>query len=317
MTSSAKHNQERLPPLVVLVGPTAVGKTAISLHLAEALNGEIVSADSRQVYRGMDVGTAKTTPEEQHRVPHHLIDVVTPDETLTLAEYQEMAYTAIDAIHSRARLPFLVGGTGQYVRAVVEGWGIPRVPPQGRLREALDKLPTDELARWLANLDPAAAQRLDPRNRRRVIRALEVTLVSGRPISEQQKKDPPPYRTLQLGLTLPRPQLYQRIDERVDNMMEAGLLGETRRLKAEYGCDVPAMSGLGYAQLCAYLQGEMPLDAAIAAIKHETHRFVRHQANWFKPTDPHIHWFNAVHVERTAGAVEQSVRAWLGPTAQN
>jgi tRNA dimethylallyltransferase len=317
MTNPVEQSEDHLPPLVVLVGPTGVGKTAVSLRLAETLNGEIVSADSRQVYRGMDIGTAKATPEERHRVRHHLIDTVTPDETLTLAEYQEMAYAAIDAIHARGRLALLVGGTGQYVRAVAEGWGIPRVPPQERLREALDELSTGELARWLVKLDPAAAQRLDPRNRRRVIRALEVTLVSGRPISEQQKKHPPSYRVLQVGLTLSRSQLYQRIDERVDHMMEAGLLEETRRLKEEYGCDVPAMSGLGYAQLCAYLQGEMSLDEAVTAIKHETHRFVRHQANWFKPDDPRIHWFRVTGLERTAVAVEQFVRAWLEPTAQN
>lgn len=321
-------------PLVVIVGPTAVGKTAVSLHLAEALGGEIVSADSRQVYRGMDIGTAKATPDECARVPHHLIDVVDPDETLTLAEFQRLAYAAIDDILARGRLPLLVGGSGQYVRAVVEGWGVPEVAPQERLRAALELLSSDELARWLAVLDPVAARRIDRRNRRRVIRALEVTLVTGRPISAQQRKSPPPYRILRVGLTLARPSLYQRIDARVERMMERGLLDETRRLAERYGWDVPAMSGLGYGQLGAYLRGEMALDEAVAAIKRETRRFVRQQANWFKPDDPAIHWFDviptdhlhcrplsgarqaqvgtqAAELERTAEVIELFVRDWL------
>jgi tRNA dimethylallyltransferase len=292
--------------LVVIVGPTAVGKTALALRLGEDLRGEVISADSRQVYRGMDVGTAKPTPGERARVPHHLVDVVDPDETLTLAQFQRLAYAAIDDILARGKLPLLVGGSGQYVRAVVEGWGVPEVAPQERLRAALEALSGAELARWLASLDPVAAGRIDRRNRRRVIRALEVTLVTGRPISEQQRKSPPPYRILQIGLKLARPLLYQRVDARVDRMMEAGLLDETRRLAARYGWDVPAMSGLGYTQLGAYLRGEMALDEAVTAIKHETHRFVRQQANWFKPDDPAIHWFDA------AEAAERFVRDWLG-----
>jgi tRNA dimethylallyltransferase len=291
--------------LVVIVGPTAVGKTALALRLGEDLGGEVVSADSRQVYRGMDIGTAKATPDERARVPHYLIDVLDPDETLTLAQFQRLAYTAIDDILAREKLPLLVGGSGQYVRAVVEGWGVPEVAPQARLRAALEGLSSTELARWLATLDPVAAGRIDRRNRRRVIRALEVTLVTGRPISEQQRKSPPPYRILQIGLKLARPLLYQRIDARVDQMMQAGLLDETRRLAARYGWDVPAMSGLGYAQLGAYLRGEIDLDEAVRAIKHETHRFVRQQANWFKPDDPAIHWFD------DAEAAERFVRDWV------
>jgi tRNA dimethylallyltransferase len=299
------------PPLVVIVGPTAVGKTTLSLHLADALGGEIISADSRQVYRGMDIGTAKATAAERAQVPHHLIDVVDPDETLTLAEFQELAYAAIDAVLARGRVPLLVGGSGQYVRAVVEGWGIPRVPPQPELRGALERLEAGELGRWLSALDREAAERIDYRNRRRVIRALEVTLVTGRPISLQQRKRPPPYRILQVGLTLPRPRLYRRIDERVDRMLAGGLLEETRRLVAQYGWEVPALSGLGYAQLAAHLRGQMALDEALAAIKRETRRFVRQQANWFKKQDPKIHWFDNADPERTARAVEALVRDWL------
>ena len=305
------ENGQVQPPLVVIVGPTAVGKTALSLQLAESLGGEIVSADSRQVYRGLDIGTDKATPQARARVAHHLIDVVDPGETLTLAQYQRLAYAAIDRITARERMPILVGGSGQYVRAVVEGWGVPEVAPHQQLRQALEALSSDELARWLAALDPTAAGRIDRRNRRRVIRALEVTLVTGRPISVLQLKSPPPYRILQVGLTLPRPVLYRRIDTRVERMMEVGLLDEARRLAERYGWNVPAMSGLGYAQIGAFLRGEMTLDEAVAAIKRDTRRFVRQQTNWFKPSDPTIHWFDAGAPEHGPEAIQRLIGEWL------
>lgn len=279
-------------PLLVIVGATAVGKTALSLKLAQQFRGEIVSADSRLFYRGMDVGTAKPTPAEQALVPHHLIDVCEPDETLTLAEYQRLAYAAIEKIQGNGRLPILVGGTGQYVRAVVEGWGIPEVAPHPVLRQALAALGGPELARWLGHLDPAAAGKLEPRNVRRVIRALEVTLFTGRPISELQRKNPPSYRIAQIGLHGEREWLYRRIDERVDGMMTNGLLAEVERLRdGGYGRTLPSMSGLGYRQLWAYLDGEMSLAAAVERIKFETHRFARQQATWFRLDDPAIAWF--------------------------
>lgn len=286
-------------PLVVIVGPTAVGKTALSVRLAEVVGAEIVSADSRQVYRGMDVGTAKATPEEQARVPHHLIDVVAPDETLSLAEFQERAYTAIDDIQVRGRVPFLVGGTGQYVMAVVEGWQVPRVPPDETLRHDLYRQAEAEgapaLHARLHELDPVAAERIDARNVRRVVRALEVCLVTGRPISEQQQKRSPPYRILLIGLTMPRPQLYQRIDERVEHMIQAGLEDEVRNLVAAgYGFDLPAMSGVGYGQFAPYLAGEALLKDVVCEIKRATRRFVRHQGNWFRRGDPRIRWLEAM-----------------------
>lgn len=298
-------------PLLVIVGPTAAGKTSLAVHLAEALNGEIISADSRQVYRGMDIGTDKASPELRARVPHHLIDVVQPDEIFTLAQFQRLAYAAIDAILERASLPLLVGGSGQYVRAVLEGWGVPEVAPQTRLRQTLDVLRTAELMRWLEVLDPIAAKRVDQRNRRRLIRALEVTLVTGRPISVQRERSPPRYRILQLGLKLARPRLYQRIDARVERMLAEGLLNETRHLAERYGWEVPAMSGLGYAQLGAYLRGEITLLEAEAAIKRETRRLVRQQGNWFKADDPTIRWFDVSEPERTSIAIERFVREWL------
>jgi tRNA dimethylallyltransferase len=276
-----------------------VGKTAMAVRLAEAVGGEIVSADSRQIYRGMDVGTAKATPREQARVPHHLLDAVGPGEALSLAQFQEMAYTAIDDILARGKVPFLVGGTGQYVMAVVEGWRIPRVAPDEDLRARLYRQAREQgapaLHARLQELDPVAARRIDARNVRRVVRALEVCLLTGQPISEQQGKSPPPYRILIVGLTLPRPQLYRRIDERVARMVESGLEGEVRRLiEAGYGFDLPAMSGVGYGQFEPYLAGEATLEDVVRDMQRATRRFVRQQANWFREDDPRIHWFAAV-----------------------
>jgi tRNA dimethylallyltransferase len=301
--------------LVALIGPTAVGKTAISLHLAETFNGEVVSADSRQVYRSMDIGTAKATPKEQRRAPHHLLDLVAPDEPLTLAQYQPLAYAAIDDILRRGRLPLLVGGSGLYVRAVLEGWTIPRVPPNPALRAVLEKEAKRRgeavLHRWLATLDPPAAERIDPRNVRRVIRALEVCLTAGRPISELQAKRPPPYRILRIGLSMPRELLYRRIDERVERMMTHGLVDEVRGLVAKgYSFDLPAMSGLGYRQIGLYLRDEATLEEAVALIKRETRRFVRQQYTWFRLDDPAIRWFDASAPD-CAKRVEGTVKEFL------
>ncbi len=285
------------PPLVGLVGPTAVGKTELAIRLATAVGGEIVSADSRQVYRGMDIGTAKATASEQAQARHHLIDVLDPGQTMGLAEFQEKAYAAIADITARGRVPLLVGGTGQYVMAVVEGWQVPRVPPNRELRRDLYRQAheqgPDALHARLRELDPTAAKRIDPRNVRRVVRALEVCLVTGQPISDQQGKSPPPYRILLIGLSLPRSQLYQRIDERVERMIHAGLEQEVRDLVAAgYGFDLPAMSGVGYGQFAPYLAGEATLEDVITDIQRSTRRFVRHQANWFRQDDARIHWFD-------------------------
>jgi tRNA dimethylallyltransferase len=284
-------------PLILIVGPTAVGKTALSIRLAERFGGEIVSADSRQIYRGMDIGTAKATPEERARVPHHLLDIVSPDRWYTVAEFQEAALRAIADIHARGHLPFLVGGSGLYVRAVAEGLDIPRVPPNPQLRAELEAEAAanpDALRARLAALDPEAAARIDPRNVRRVIRALEVCLATGKPISQQQTRRPPAFRSLWIGLTLPRPELYRRIDARVERMLELGLVDEVRRLAAQgYAWDAPAMTGVGYRQIGAYLRGECTLDEAVREIKRATRRFVRQQANWFRADDPRIHWLRS------------------------
>lgn len=285
-------------PLVAVVGPTAVGKTRVALRLAEDFAGEIVSSDSRQIYRGMDIGTAKPTAAELARAPHHLIDVVDPGTDFHVAEFQAAAYAAINAIHKRDKVPFLVGGTGQYVHAVIEGWQIPPVPPDEAFRVRLYARAEAEgpeiLHRRLERVDPGAASRIHPNNVRRVIRALEVFEATGRPISDWQAKVPPPYRVLQIGLTMDRDELYARIDRRVDAMLEAGLVDEVRGLlDAGYTFDQPAMSSLGYSEFEPYFANEASLADVVQRIKHETHRFVRHQYNWLSTDDPDIHWFDA------------------------
>jgi tRNA dimethylallyltransferase len=303
--------------VVVIVGPTAVGKTALGIRLCEALRGEIVSADSRQVYRRMDIGTAKATPRERGRVPHHLLDVVNPDEVLTLAQFQQLAYAAIDDIHSRGRVPFVVGGSGQYVMSIVEGWRIPRVAPDEELRSLLYREAEEKgdfsLHDRLRTLDPVAAERIDRRNVRRVVRALEVCLTTGRPISAQQGKSPPPYRFLVLGLTMPRPELFQRIDSRIDRMLEDGLEAEMRGLvSAGFGFDLPAMSGVGYGQFEAYLAGGDSLANVTGEIGRATRRLVRQQSNWFRTDDQRIHWLDAL-----AAPYDDAARLVTGFLAQD
>ncbi|NLE43593.1 MAG: tRNA (adenosine(37)-N6)-dimethylallyltransferase MiaA [Chloroflexi bacterium] len=317
MTSARADSTVEWNPLVVLLGPTAVGKTAMALDLACALDGEVVSADSRLFYRGMDIGTAKPSSDEQAVVPHHLIDIADPDETVGLAEFQSLAYDAIVSILMRGRLPLLVGGTGQYVRAVVEGWRIPRVPPDPALRSALEAEASRDgasaLHARLAGLDPAAAAAIDYRNVRRVVRALEVCLVTGQPISQQQGKRPPPFRILQIGLTMDRELLYARADRRVDEMMAAGLEGEVRELLEQgYGWNLPAMSGLGYGQFRPYVEGRASLQEVVEAIKSETHSFIRRQYNWFRLSDSAIRWFDVP--ETAVKVVVREVERWLAQT---
>ena len=274
-----------------------MGKTATAIRLCTGFGGEIISADSRQIYRGMDIGTAKPTPDEQAAGVHHLIDIIDPDQALGLAEYQALAMTAIADVLARRRVPFLVGGTGQWVRGVIEGWGVPHVPPDTGLRAELEaeaaSIGPQALHARLAAVDPQAAAKIDYRNVRRVIRALEVYLKTGTPISAQQRRQPPPYRILQVGLTMPRPVLYARLDARVERMLAGGLLDEVKSLVGRgYGLDLPAMSGLGYRQIGQHLAGKISLDEAVSLIKKETRRFVRQQYTWFRLDDPAILWFD-------------------------
>ncbi|CAA9232739.1 MAG: tRNA dimethylallyltransferase [uncultured Chloroflexia bacterium] len=280
------------PPLIAVVGCTAVGKTDLGIALARSLGGEIISADSRQVYRYMDIGTAKPTPEQRAAAPHHLVDVVDPDEEFSLARYQELALEAMDEMRVRGRVPLLVGGTGQYVQAVLEGWQVPRVAPRPELRAELARTAevhgAETLHRRLMEVDPAAAAAIGPTNVRRMIRALEVYAVTGRPISEQQRKSPPPYHIYTVWLDMPRVELYQRIDRRVDLMIEAGLLDEVRALLAHgYRWGLPALSSLGYKEFRPWIEGMAALPDCIQSLKWNTHAFARRQTAWFKRL-PHV-----------------------------
>ena len=292
--------------LVAIVGPTATGKTPLAIRLAKDFNGEIVNADSRQVYRYMNIGTAKPTGEELSRAPHHLIDIVDTDADFGLAQYQELAYKAIGDIQSRGKLPLLVGGTGQYVWAVLEGWVIPSVAPDLEFRKSLqaraDNGEAVELYKELEQADPAAAKRIDKRNVRRVIRALEVLQHAGEPFSGLQKKDPPDFDMLIIGLTADRKELYRRIDSRVDKMIELGLVEEVESLIDKgYSLKLPSMSGIGYRQIGQYLKGDLTLEAAIEKIKFDTHRIARHQYAWFHLNDERIRWVEVVEdAEREA-----------------
>lgn len=285
-------------PLIMIVGPTAVGKTAISIELAQRLGGEILSADSRLLYRGMDIGTAKPTPGEMRGVPHHLIDVAEPDEVWSLGIYQREAYRIIDGIHGRCKLPFLVGGTGQYIRSIIEGWHIPPQSPDHGLRDAIthwaDEIGSQGLHERLGHIDPVAASWIDHRNLRRTVRALEVIFKTGVRFSDQRLKQTCRYDALVIGIDRPRESLFARIDQRIDVMLDQGLVEEVRGLlDAGYSPDLPTMSAIGYGEIIQYLQGEISLEEAVELIKRNTRIFVRRQANWFKPDDARIEWFMA------------------------
>ncbi len=303
-----------LPPLIIILGPTGVGKTEVSLELAERLGGEIVSADSRLFYRGMDIGTAKPSPAERRRIPHHLIDVTTPDRGWSLAVFQREARRTIEEIHARGHLPFLVGGTGQYVRAVIEEWDLPRVEPNPRLRQALqtwaNEIGFQVLHNRLSVLDPQAAATIDARNVRRNLRALEVILSTGKRFSEQKRRGRMLYHHLQLGISRPRPELYERIDARIQSMLDNGLVSEVQGLLSRgYTGDLPPLSAIGYREIIAFIQGKLTMEAAVTEMKRATRIYVRRQANWFKADDPDIHWLAAN--PQIVDQMETIIRNWL------
>lgn len=286
------------PPIVV-VGPTATGKTAAALALAERIGGEIINADSMQVYQGMDIGTAKPTPEEQKRVPFHLLDVVTPDTPFNVSEWKLRAENALAAIVSRGKCPILCGGTGMYVRALLEDWTLAETPADPVIRERLEveakTLGSPALHERLQQVDPTTAARLHPNDAVRIVRALEVYEATGTPLSLHLAKDQAtrrPRPALCLGLTLPRPALYARIEERVDVMLASGLVEEVSTLLAQgYSAELSPLNSLGYKEITAYLRGETDYESAVADIKQNTRRFAKRQQTWFR-ADTHIHWFD-------------------------
>ncbi len=280
--------------VLVVVGPTGVGKSRLALELAQELGGEVINADSRQVYRYMDTGTGKPSPQDRALVPHHLLDIVDPDQEFSLALFQALAYQAIEEVFQRMRLPILVGGTGQYVWGVVEGWQVPRVPPDSAFRQEMEERARREgigpLYDELRALDPEVASRIDPRNVRRAIRALGL---AGAGVKGREKRHPP-YKFLIIGLTAPRGELYARIDKRVDDMIGRGWVEEVRGLLDKgYSPSLPALSSVGYREIIGYLKGELGLPQAVQRIKYATHRFARRQSAWFKTGDARIEWLEA------------------------
>ncbi|MFC2060305.1 tRNA (adenosine(37)-N6)-dimethylallyltransferase MiaA [Chloroflexota bacterium] len=283
--------------LIAIVGPTATGKSRLALRLAQTFDGEIVSADSRQVYKYMDIGTAKPTPRELSLVPHYLINIANPEEDFSLAQYQRLAYRAINDIQRRNKLALLVGGSGLYIWAVLEGWGIPQVPPHPEFRHSLEEraaeVGKDDLYQQLVQVDPNAAQRIDRRNVRRVIRALEVHEDTEKRFSQLQHKKAPPFNVLIIGLTAERAELYRRVDLRIDEMIKQGFIEEVENMvNMGYDFNLTAMSGIGYQQIGRFLKGESTLAAAVQQIKFETHRFVRNQYSWFRLKDDRIKWID-------------------------
>ena len=288
--------------MIVIVGPTAVGKSRLALHLAQYFPVEIIGADSRQIYRYMDIGTNKPSPSERASVPHHVIDVVEPDEDFSLAMYHQLANEALKAIRQKDKLPLMVGGSGLYVWSLVEGWKIPQVPPNQQLRRQLEARAEQEgshsLYQELQDIDPAAAAKINPGNTRRIIRALEIYDATGQPSSQLRRKEAPDFPILFIGLTQERSGLYRRIDWRVDKMIQRGLVEEVEQLlKKGYRPSLPSMSGIGYKQIVQFLRGEMTLPHAIDKIKYETHRLARHQYAWFRLSDSRIHWFDTSESE--------------------
>ena len=282
-----------VPFLLVIGGSTATGKSGLAITLAERLNGVVISADSRQVYREFDIGTAKPSQADQNRVPHYLIDICDPTETLTLAEYQQQAQGLIHQFHQAGKaIPILVGGTGLYIDAIVKGLKIPPVAPQTALRQQISDLGQPQAYALLQSIDPVAAQRIHPNDVVRTVRALEIFYVTGQPSSVLQGEDPPTYPILYLGLDGDPETLHRRIAQRTHTMIDMGFVEEVTHLVEQYGADLPLLQTLGYAEMLPHLQGDTSLDAAIEAILLHTRQFAKRQRTWFRNRAT-VQWFDA------------------------
>lgn len=287
-------------PLVAVVGLTASGKTELAIRIAERLDGAVVNADSRQVYRGMDIGTAKPAVADRARVPHYLFDVADPRDGYSLALYVRQATAVLNLIWAGGQTPVLCGGTGQYVWALLEGWTVPEVEPnpvlRARLRRLAEESGPEALHSRLAAVDPVAAARIDARNERRVVRALEVYESTGTPISAAQSKSAPGFAWRAIGLDVPRPELDRRINARTEAMFDGGFVDEVRQLLAAgLPPDAPAMSSIGYREVAACLAGELTLPEASARTAQLTRRLARRQQQWFRRGDSRIHWVTGIH----------------------
>lgn len=289
-------------PVIFLVGPTASGKTKLSIEIAKAFNTEIISADSRYFYRGMDIGTAKPTFEEMNNIKHHMIDIVDPDETISVAGYKQKVGKIISVLHENQKIPIVVGGTGQYIHSIIYNWSMPQIEPDPILREYLEKYALEngkeKLHSYLEKHDPVAAKFIDFRNLRRTIRAVEVILKTGIKFSELRKSNKSIYSQKIIGILWKREEVYKRIDERIDEMIQNGFIEEVQKLiNAGFNISTPAMSAIGYREINYYLRGKCSLDEAIVLMKRNTRQYVRRQANWFKEDDPSIKWFDGENLD--------------------
>ena len=299
--------------VVILVGPTAVGKTELAIRLAKRLDGEILSADSRLLYKGMDIGTAKPTRDEMSIVKHYLINLADPDEIWSLAVFQKELLATINDIQTRGKLPIVAGGTGQYIRSLTEGWVIPSVSPYPNLREALEKwgreIGSEQLHLKLKMIDPEAAVKIDTNNLRRIIRAFEVIFSTGELFSKQKEKCPFDLDFKIIGLIRPRGELYTRVDERIEDMFSRGMVAEVEiLLNKGYSEELPTLTAIGYREVIQYLHGTCTLEETKIQMRRKTREFIRRQTNWFKPTDTNIEWH-----EMTPDPLEEitcSIKKW-------
>lgn len=286
------------PNLIILIGPTASGKTRLSIELAKALDTEIISADSRYLYKPLNIGTAKPSPKELSQVTHHLINCADLDSPWSLGEYKEEAESLIFKMNEEGKVPVLSGGTGQYIRAITQNWQVPELEADHRMRDVIEKIGQeigfDDLYEKLKILDPQSAEFIDYQNHRRTVRALEVIFKTGRRFSESRTKSESPFEILTIGLQWERSELYQRIDNRIEQMLNDGFEDEVRALISQgYKDALLKMGVIGYTEMISCLDGEISLDEAVMLIKRNTRKYVRRQANWFKPNDPEINWLDA------------------------
>ena len=293
--------------LIVFCGATATGKTALALEIAQSINSIIISADSRQVYREFDIGTAKVTGSERELIPHYLIDICEPTETLTLAEYQEQAQNLVKS--NITEFPLLVGGTGLYIKSIVKGLKIPRVSPQPQLRLQLQDLGQQQCYQIFKQVDPVGSEKIHVNDQVRTLRALEVFYATGIPISQQQGENPPSYPIIQIGLDCSSEELKKRIVERTKKMIEMGLIEEVEKLVKKYGWDLPLLKTLGYAEIINYLRGKLSLPEAEKEIISHTRQFAKRQRTWFRAY-PEIEWFDTTSsnlVEEVLSKLEKSL----------
>ncbi len=287
--SSALSGINGTSKLIVILGPTASGKSSLAVKLAKEFNGEIISADSRQIYKEMNIGTAKITKKEMDGIPHYLIDIVKPNQDFTLAQYKKKTIRIIKDIQRRRKLPFLVGGTGLYIQSIVDNLEIPQVKPNRKLREKLEKKNTSDLFKQLKKLDPDIIKIVDGSNKRRIIRALEVCLLTKKPFSKQRKKGQSLFDILQIGLEVEKDELEKRIEKRAEQMIREGLVEEVKKLLKNYNPDLPCFSGIGYQEIILYFKGELSLEKAKELISLHTRQYARRQMTWFR-RDKRIHW---------------------------